>query len=118
MKNFIESGDQLTYVASATALSGAVVRVGGILGVNAYDVVSGDTGVIHFGVFVVPKVSAAVLAQGARVLWDASAGAFDVATATPATGDVSGDGASVWEAAGNGATTVAIKFTGVPGTVA
>ena len=36
--------------------------------------------------------------------------------ATPATGDISGPPAVAWEAAGNGVTTLAVKFTGVPGT--
>ena len=39
--------------------------------------------------FTLPKVAAAVIAQGEFVIWDVSAGAFDDSLATPATGDVS-----------------------------
>ena len=70
------------------------------------------------GVFRVPKVSGAVIAQGERLVWDASAAAFDDSLATPATGDVSGEAAVAFEAAGNGVTSIAVRFTGVPGTVA
>lgn len=117
MKNYLQEGESLKFTAAAASNAGAVVRVGNILGVLANTVAIGDEGQLQFGVYTVPKVSAAVLTVGSRVLWDASAGAFDVASATPATGDVSGDHAYVWEAAGNGATSVAINFTGVPGTV-
>ncbi|MNC91255.1 hypothetical protein D3C83_74850 [compost metagenome] len=65
-----------------------------------------------------PKVSAAVIAQGENLTWDASAGAFDDNAATPATGDVTGPPAVAMEAAGNGVTSLEVKFTGVPGTVA
>jgi predicted RecA/RadA family phage recombinase len=117
MKNFVQEGNTLDYVAGATHAGGAVVRVGNVLGVNAYDVTSGQEGVLHFGVFVVPKVSGAVIARGETLLWDASAGAFDDNLATPATGDVGGATAFAYEAAGNGVTTIAVKFTGVPGTL-
>ena len=46
-----------------------------------------------------------------------SAGAFDDNAAIAATGDVTGPCAVAFEAAGNGVTTLAVKFTGVPGTV-
>lgn len=116
MDNFVQTGRSLTFTAGATHVAGAVVRVGDVLGVNSYDVVSGQEGELNFGVYTVPKVSAAVIGKGERVLWDASAGAFDVKGATPATGDVSGASAFAFSAAGNGATTIQICFTGVPGT--
>ena len=70
------------------------------------------------GVFTVPKVSGAVIANGETLTWDASAAAFDDNAATPATGDVTGPSACAFEAAGSGVTSLAVKFTGVPGTVA
>jgi predicted RecA/RadA family phage recombinase len=69
-------------------------------------------------VFEVPKVSAAVIAQGESLTWDASASAFDDNAATPATGDVTGAAAVAFEAGINGQTTLKVLFTGVPGTVA
>lgn len=116
--NYVRPGESINFVNGASpVVSGQVVRVGNLLGVALGDIAANATGVVGFGVFTVPKVSAAVIAQGASVLWDASAAAFDVNTATPATGDVSGPPAVATIAAGNGATTVSILFTGVPGTV-
>lgn len=118
--NFVQPGDVITWTnaTGAAVVSGQVVVVGATLGVALVDIAIGASGSVRVeGVFSVPKVTTAVIAQGARLLWDVSAGKFDVATATPATGDVSGESAMAWEAAGNGATTLKVKFTGVPGTV-
>lgn len=120
-RNAVADGDivQYTNATAAAISSGSVVSINGLLGVALVDLPVGATGSVAIrGVFSVPKVTSAVLAQGARVLWDASAAKFDAASATAAAGDVSGDGAHVHTAAGNGATTVEISFNGVPGTVA
>ncbi len=118
--NFKQPGDIIPWVngSGAAKVSGQVVRVGNVLGVCLVDIANGATGSVALeGVFSVPKVSAAVIAQGENVLWDASAGAFDAKSATPATGDVGGPPAVAFESAGNGVTSMLIKFTGVPGTV-
>lgn len=102
---------------SAVAV-GDVVKMGGTLGVALVDIADGATGSVGFGVFTnVPKVSAAVIADGESLTWDVSAGKFDDNAATPATGDVQGPPAVAVGAWGNGATTMTVKFTGVPGTV-
>ncbi len=119
MINYEQRGDVITFTAGADVAAGKVVRVGALLGVTAAAVANGATGeACIVGVFNVPKVSGAVIAQGERLVWDASAAAFDDSAATPATGDVSGEAAVAWEAAGNGVTEIAVRFTGVPGTVA
>lgn len=118
-RNFQQEGDVFTITAAANLTSGQVVRTGNTLGVALMDIANGATGqVARRGVFVVPKVSAAVIAQGESLLWDASAAAFDDNLATPATGDVTGAPAVAFEAAGNGVTSIAVYFTGCPGTVA
>lgn len=121
MKNFVQEGERLEFTAAANLTSGQVVKVGQLLGVVATDVASGAKGQLCFGVFTVPKVSGAVIANGESLVWDVSAlsgaGAFDDNLATPATGDVSGPVAVAWEAAGNGVTSMNVRFTGVPGTV-
>lgn len=118
MKTYIQPGKVIDFVAAATVVAGQVVRIGQILGVAVDDVANGETGQAHIeGVFTVPKVSAAVIAKGEALTWDASAAAFDDNAATPATGDVTGPPAVAWEAAGNGVTSMAVKLTGVPGTV-
>lgn len=120
MKTSVQLGDSLTYANSGSAISaGAVVVVGEQVGIAAVDIAAtSGTGTLNMtGVFDVPKVSAAVIAQGESVIWDASAGAFDDNAATPASGDVS-NACTAWEAAGSGVTTIAVKINTGKGTVA
>lgn len=119
MENYQQPGTRMTITAGATLVSGQVVRVGNTLAVACGDIANGATGeVARCGVFTVPKVSGAVIAQGETLTWDASAAAFDDNAAVAAAGDVTGAAAVAYEAAGNGVTSLAVYFTGVPGTVA
>jgi predicted RecA/RadA family phage recombinase len=116
--NYQQAGDVVIITAAANLTSGQVVRVGNLLGVTLEAIANGEAGPVKLtGVFEVPKVSAAVIAQGESLTWDASAAAFDDNLATPATGDVTGAAAVAFEAGGNGVTTIAVRFTGTPGTV-
>lgn len=118
MKNFIQPGKVIDIIAAAALASGQVVRVGQILGVAVSDVAINQPGQVHIeGVFNVPKVAGAVIAKGESLTWDASAAAFDDNLAVVASGDVQGAPAVAFEAAGNGAVSLAVRFTGVPGTV-
>lgn len=118
MKNIVQAGKVISFTAAAAVTSGQVVRIGNILGVATADVANGESGLAAIDcVATVPKVSAAVIAAGESLTWDASAAAFDDNAATPATGDVTGAPAVAFEAAGNGVTSLAVRFTGVPGTV-
>lgn len=115
--NFVQPGEVLDYVATAAKTTGQVVAVGNILGVALGAIANGATGSVQItGVFTVPKVSGAVIAQGESLTWDASAAAFDDNAATPASGDITGAAAVAFEAAGNGVTSFKVKFTGTPGT--
>ena len=118
--NYVSDGKVVQHTASGADISsGDVVVLGQIIGVALVDIADGDTGSVGIeGVFTVPKVSGAVIAQGESMVYDVSAGAFDDNAATPATGDVSGAAAVAAEAAGDGVTSFDVKFTGVPGTVA
>jgi len=119
-KTFIQPGVVVDYTngTGAAIVSGQVVKIGAILGAALSDIAIGATGPVQIeGVFEVPKVTAAVIAQGENVLWDVSAGKFDAKSATPATGDVGGAAAVAFAAGANGETTLKVKFTGVPGTV-
>jgi predicted RecA/RadA family phage recombinase len=115
--NQVARGDVIDWTNGGSAVvSGQVVAIGNILGVAQVDIAGGATGAVAIrGVFTVPKVSAAVIAQGEKLTWDVSAAAFDDSAATPATGDVTGAPAVAWEAAGNGVTSFDVMFTGVPG---
>lgn len=118
MKNFNQRGAVMTIIAAADLVGGQVHLVGNVLGVVAGDVKSGAVGELNTtGVFTVPKVGGAVIAQGETLTWDVSAGAFDDNAAVAATGDVTGPCAFAFEAAGNGTTSLQVMFTGVPGTV-
>lgn len=115
--NFKQEGDVIQYTAGANITSGQVVAIGNVLGIALVAIANGASGQVALeGVFTVPKVSGAVIAQGESLTWDASAAAFDDNLATPATGDITGAACHAFEAAGNGVTTLAVKFTGVPGT--
>lgn len=119
-KNFVQPGNVIDYTngTGSTITSDSVVKVGNMLGVALVDIANGATGAVSCcGVFTVPKVSGAVIAQGESLTWDVSAGAFDDNAAVPASGDVTGPAAVAWEAAGNGVTSFDVKFTGCPGTV-
>lgn len=117
--NYVTEGKviQWTNGTGAAVASGQVVKVGGgLLGVALQAIASTATGSVAIeGVFSgVPKVSAAVFAQGEKLLFDVSAGsnvgAFDDSAATGATGDVMG-GAIAWVAGANLETTCTIKLT-------
>lgn len=108
MKTFIQHGEVLTVTAPAAVSSGDGVLVGALFGVAVSDAASGDSVAISTeGVYSLPKLSTAVLAQGARVSWDSSAKHCLV----PATGKYP-IGVAV-EAAGNGATVVKVRLDGV-----
>ncbi|MCO1337068.1 DUF2190 family protein [Microbulbifer sp. OS29] len=118
--NFVQDGCMLdvTNSTSADITSGQVVAVGAVLGVAMDDIAVGESGVLAIdGVFTVPKVSGAEINQGESLTWVVASSAFDDNAATAATGDITGSTAFAAEAAGAGAASLAVKFTGVPGTV-
>ncbi|WP_444945608.1 DUF2190 family protein [Microbulbifer sp. VTAC004] len=121
--NFVQDGRMLdcTNNTSAAIAYGQVVAIGAVLGVAHDNIATGASGVVAIeGVFMVPKVTGAVIGKGQTFTWDVSTKAFDdatataTATATAASGDITGPTAF---AAEDGVTSVAVKFTGVPGTV-
>ena len=120
---YIQKGDVIDYTndSGADVSSGDVVVMGGTLGVAIADIPNttpNTVGAVAIeGVFELPKVAAAVIAQGEGVIWDVSATGFDDSLATPATGDVSGAAIAVADA-GNGETTVKVKLGQSAGTVA
>lgn len=97
MDNAIAVGDTIPYAntSGSTIPSGRLVATGHTLGVAVADIPNNTTGTLRIrGRFRAPKVSAAVFAQGEKLVWDVSAngglGAFDDSAATPATGDLTG----------------------------
>lgn len=116
-KKFSQSGDTLEFTAAATITGLIPVVVGQQIGMPIKSGVSGDVITMAMeGVFSVPKVSGAIIAQGESVIWDSSVSAFDDNAATPAAGDVS-DACTAWEAAGAGVTEMLVKLNTGKGTV-
>lgn len=105
MKIFIQEGHIITVTAAANITSGDGVLVGIIFGVATTDAVAGEeVEIATVGVYELPKLSTAVIAQGDRVAWDdtakqiklPAAGLYPVGVAT--------------ETAGNGAATVKVRL--------
>ncbi len=114
-KNYIKPGDHWPFTAGANVASGQAVVIGTVLGVALCAVANGAAGEAAVeGVWELPKLSTAVIAQGVRLTWDVSAGEFIVASA--AVGDL--ENCAVAEAAaGNGATTVRARLCPGAGTI-
>lgn len=101
MKNYVQPGATLSFTAGATYSSGAGVVIGGLFGVVAADVASGDSGEAEIvGVFDLTKVGSQAWAEGARVYWDAgnsrctttaASGLLLIGTATAAVGSGAGE---------------------------
>jgi len=86
-------GKSIQYANAGSAIAkGDVVVIAGQIGIAAESIAAtSGVGNVHLeGVFVVPKVSAAVFAIGENLHYDVSASAFDDGSATPATGDILG----------------------------
>lgn len=115
-----QTGDVIDYVngTGSDIAVNAVLKMGNILGVALVAIANGATGSVAVrGVFTVPKVTAAVIAQGESLTWDVSVSKFDDNAAVPATGDVTGPPAVAYEAGTSSMTELKVMFTGVPGTV-
>lgn len=116
--NYVQPGNAIHYSNTGAAISaGDVVVMGHTIGIALVDIAAttGAGAVAIEGVFTVPKVSAAVFAQGEKLIYDVSAGAFDDSAATPATGDITGGAVAVVSGA-NTETTCTVKLT--PGNAA
>lgn len=71
--NYVQKGEVMDYVASATLTSGTPVLVGDILGVPLVDAVSGDTLAVQIeGVFDIAATAADTFVQGQILFWDDS----------------------------------------------
>ena len=80
MKNYIQKGDNIEFVATAAINSGAIVEVGALAGVSAGTYAIGDKVVVSLcGVYEVPKVAGAVT-LGAKLYSNASGGATTTAS--------------------------------------
>lgn len=113
MNNRLGDGKSITYSNTGSAISaGDVVIMGDTIGVAAVDIAA-TTGVGEVyidGEFTLPKLTAAVITVGQRMMWDVTGGGFDDDAATPASGDIS-NGAIAMEGAGSGVLTIKARLT-------
>jgi len=108
MKTFIQDGNIITVTAAANIASGDGVLVGNIFGISVMVAVAGDeVEIATVGVYELPKLSTAVIAQGDRVAWNSSTGKVVV----PATGMFTLGVATL--AAGNGTATIKVRLDGI-----
>ena len=109
MKPRIQNGDVITVNAPTGGVtSGDGVIVGSLFGTAAFTAAEGEpVEIATRGVYALPKEPTAVIAQGARVAWDATEKRIDL----PDTGFYPVGIAT--EAAGNGITTVRVRLDGV-----
>lgn len=118
--NYEQPGEVIDWVngSGSAVSSGDVVVIGAVLGVALTDIASTATGSVAVkGVFTVPKVSAAVIAQGEALTYDVSVAKFDDNAASAGTGDITGAACYAFEASAATVTALKVAFTGVPGTV-
>ncbi|MCC7482769.1 MAG: DUF2190 family protein [Hyphomicrobiales bacterium] len=74
MKNYIQTGDNLTLPAPYDVDSGDGALVGSIFGVAAGDAATGeDVDLVTRGVFELPKTSALAISVGDKLYWDNTA---------------------------------------------
>jgi predicted RecA/RadA family phage recombinase len=109
MKNAYQDGRVIDVTLAAAVASGGVVTKGRrLLGVAVMAGRSGDVVPCHVeGVFSLPKLNTAVIAEGDAVTWSDGLGRVIVASA--AVGDIEHFGYAV-AAAGNGTTEVLVRL--------
>lgn len=116
-RKYVQDGYSVDHAAGGAISSGDVVVLQNIIGVATGDIASGETGAVRVdGVFSLPKVSATAWVQGDVLDWDASAGAFTKAIATPAVGDITKCAIAAADAA-SADTEAAVLLRAIPGTI-
>lgn len=85
MKNYVQSGTNITVPAPAHVLSGAPVLIGKLFGIAARDALAGmPLDLVTTGVFTLSKVSTQPLAIGDKLYFDAAAGLVTTAAGSNA----------------------------------
>lgn len=108
MKNFIQPGEMIEVTLAAAAVSGEAALIGSLFGVASKSGAIGEKIAYALeGVFELPKVTADVMAQGAKVYWDNTAKKL---TTTAMSNSLVG---VAFAAAGNGDTKVLCRLNSV-----
>jgi len=73
MKNYISTGERLSFTSSADVASGDAVQLGALFGVATGDIANGAEGTIKLtGIFDLAKAPSQSWAVGTKVYWDAT----------------------------------------------
>jgi predicted RecA/RadA family phage recombinase len=71
MKNYLQSGERISFTAAAAIASGAVVPIGDLVGVAENSGAIGDeVTVLLEGVFTIAKGGAEAISKGVTLYWD------------------------------------------------
>lgn len=106
-KTYLQAGNNIDYTNGGASViaSGAMVRVGAMLGIALFSIAVGETGTLALiGVWELPKVSATAVAAGDMLDYTALTGLMDVGI-TAVAGDLT-MAATAWAPAGAGDATV------------
>lgn len=109
MKNFVQPGEVITLTAPYNVLSGGGLKVGLIVGIAAYNALSGEKVETKLtGVFDHPKAPSQAWTEGAAVYWDDAAKLFT----TTASGNTKAGVAVLAVAGGANDTTGRVRLNG------
>ncbi len=87
MKNFIQSGQKMTFIAAADVESGEPVVIGDFTGISSGKYATGEEGEMQLtGVYELAKEAALAIAHGDVVYWDGSAKEVDKTNTNDALG--------------------------------
>ena len=107
MKNYVQTGENITVTAEAAATSGDGVRVGTLFGIASGDAdIGAPLVLVPEGVFELPTVATAAVAVGAAVYWRSG----DGLVTTTASGTTK-EGVAIM-AAGNPSSAVRVRLNG------
>ena len=111
MKNFVQCGDAIDFIApSGGVVGGAGFKLGAIFGVVRHTAAAGAKSILDLeGVFTLPKTAGDTPAPGAKLYWDDSAKSV---TTTAGSNIVAGIYTGLAQAAGGDAT-IPVRVNGV-----
>ncbi len=103
--NFVADGEHFNHTPGSAVSNGAVVLMGATIGVALTAIAANATGAVKVtGVFTIAKLSTDVVAQGAKLYWDAGNSRL---TTTVGSNTYAG---RAYAAAGSGVSTVQIAI--------
>lgn len=73
MKNYVSTGERLSFTSGADIASGDAVQLGALFGVATGDIATGDDGTIKLtGIFDLTKAPSQSWSVGVKIYWDST----------------------------------------------